>query len=101
MNDPQEKTETATQTQQVFEQSDLYRNCVREAKWILAIWLIAFAWVITYCTLFGYQVSADHLPLVFGMPSWVFWGVFLPWGISVVVSIWFALTMIQNDRLDE
>jgi hypothetical protein len=82
----------------------LVRNSLREAKGILWIWGIAFVWVVGYCSLRGTAgpgtVGSDQeLSVVWGMPSWVFWGVALPWLISVLVSAWFALHCIADEPL--
>jgi len=79
----------------------VYRSSLREMKWILASWTICFLWVIGYTRLYGYPAPDQPLTTVMGMPSWVFWGVFLPWVIAAVVSCWFALTQIQDHPLGE
>ncbi|MCC9598941.1 YhdT family protein [Stieleria sp. JC731] len=83
-----------------FEDSTLLRNSLREAKWILLIWCGCFLWVIGYCCLNGYQTTAQPLQLTFGFPSWVFWGVLMPWLLATTISVWFALLKIQNDSLE-
>ena len=74
----------------------------REAKWILLVWFASFVWTLGYCTRFGYQpIDPNQLELVMGMPHWVFWGVVMPWGITMLVSIWFALVCIRDDELGQ
>ena len=41
----------------------------------------------------------NDLEISFGMPSWVFWGVGLPWLTTMLISIGFALVGIQDDDL--
>ena len=77
----------------------LFRSSSRELKWIIGIWLVNFVWVIGYCYLFGYSPD-QPLQLTFGIPSWAFWGIFVPWGVATVVSGWFALTQMQDHPLD-
>lgn len=79
----------------------VYHNSLREMKWILALWAVFFLWVIGYTTLYGYRLDDQPLVTVAGMPSWVFWGIFLPWVLSAAISCWFALTQIQDDSLDD
>jgi hypothetical protein len=73
----------------------------REAIVILAVWGAFFAWVVPYCYLNGYTAPARpvELPLVLGMPAWVFWGVALPWVVAGLVSIALCLWFIQDDDL--
>ena len=74
---------------------------LREAKWIVLIWFISSVWTITYCWLYGYQsVGPEDLSTVFGMPSWVFWGVAAPWLTTMVVSVFFALWGIHDESVE-
>lgn len=79
----------------------VYESSLRESKWIVIIWAINFAWVIGYCTWSGYPDPDEPLSTVWGMPSWVFWGVFVPWIVAAAVSSWFALTKIKDHPLPE
>jgi hypothetical protein len=77
----------------------LFRSSLHELKWIIAIWAGTFVWVIGYCRLFGYG-DDEAIDLTMGMPSWAFWGVFLPWGIASLASCWFALAQMQDHPLE-
>lgn len=85
----------------------LYVSSLKEFKWIVVAWSVNFAWVIGFCVVSGYgegngQHSADtELSLVLGMPSWVVWGVMLPWILASLFTAWFALTQIQDHPLDD
>ncbi len=79
----------------------VYHSSLSEMRWILALWAVFFLWVIGYSSWYGYQLDDRPLVTVLGMPSWVFWGVFLPWVLSASVSCWFALTQIQDHPLDD
>ncbi len=79
----------------------VFKSSVRELRWILVIWFIHFIWVLGYCYTFGYPDSEQPLSTVLGMPSWVFWGVFAPWITATAISIWFALTQIEDHALTD
>ncbi len=79
----------------------LVTHSLREAKWILLVWVAAFVWVIGYTSRFGYIREGETISTVWGLPAWVFWGVALPWGIATVVSSWFALRYIADEPLIE
>lgn len=70
-----------------------------ELRWILLLWLGCFVWVIGYCSLFGYRTEGGEVQIVLGMPSWVLWGVLLPWLVATILSSVFALWGIANDPL--
>lgn len=79
----------------------VFLSSLRESWRILFFWAIFFLWVVGYSTLFGYPPEDQPLVTVLGMPSWVFWGVFLPWIVSGAITIWFALTQIEDHPLDD
>ena len=77
----------------------LYVNAKREAWWILAAFLVCLVWTVGYSALFGYEIDASELTLVMGMPSWVFWGIFVPWMGATVFSVWFGLVYMKDDSV--
>ncbi len=79
----------------------VYLNCRREALIILAAWAICLVWTITYCYLFGYNVAGESIATTMGMPSWIFWGVLVPWIVATLFSIWFGLCYMADDDLGE
>ena len=79
----------------------VFKTSLRELKWIFVIWFVHFVWVVGYCYAFGYQTQENELTTVIGMPSWVFWGVFIPWISATLVSTWFALTQIEDHDLPD
>lgn len=66
----------------------------KESFHILAAWLTCMVWTIGYCALFAYE---DQPPtLIWGLPSWVLFGIAVPWLLATAYSIWYALTRIQD-----
>ena len=80
------------------------KNAKREGLWISLSWLAATAYSCTYSYLFGYTTKerplgvADVHP-IFGMPSWVFWGIIVPWLACSVFTVWFAGFVMKDDDL--
>ncbi|MDA1275288.1 MAG: DUF997 domain-containing protein [Verrucomicrobia bacterium] len=81
-------------------QDPVYLNCRRETLLILASSAVFFLWVTGYCGLQGYRDPSEPVELAFGMPSWVFWGVLIPWLAASVFTIWFCLGFIVDDPLE-
>jgi fatty acid desaturase len=80
------------------------KNARREAVAIAAIWLAATAYCCIACGLFGYPRPGRPLEVadihpVFGMPSWVFWGIMVPWAVCAVFTFWFAGRVMVDDDL--
>lgn len=81
-------------------QRSLVDRSFREAKWMLLLWFVSSVWTLGYCLTYGYApIDPNDLEISFGMPSWVFWGVGLPWLTTMLISIGFALVGIQDDDL--
>lgn len=81
------------------EEDPVVRSGRREAYWSLSLWLAAAIYSVTYCTLWGYGRSVESLTFVLWFPDWVFWGIVVPWIACTVVSIYFALRVIEDDPL--
>ena len=86
------------------EPDPVYRNALREAIYIGLSWIAATTYSCTYCYFFGYQradraLGVDDIHPVFGMPSWFFWGVMVPWAACAVFTIWFAGMYMADDDL--
>jgi hypothetical protein len=80
------------------------KNSRREAIIIAVVWFASTTYCCTYCYLYGY--IRDGRPLgprdvqpILGMPSWMFWGVMVPWGICAIFTFWFAGFYMSDDDL--
>ena len=77
------------------------QQCLRETRWVVALWSIQ----LIYCTIaivtWGY-LEPDQRPdapdLIWGIPSWVVWGLFLPWGLQILAAWWFAIVILDDDE---
>ncbi len=83
----------------------LLANSRSELRWMLGFWAVLLVWVVGYCWLFGYgdagKMEAGKTPSTFlGLPSWVVWGVFVPWFLAAVFTSWFAIYWIADDDLN-
>lgn len=74
----------------------------REALVILLAFLVCLIWSVGWCYLSGYP-GPDGGPVskVLGMPSWVFWGVLVPWIGADLFAVWFCFFFIADDPLGE
>ena len=77
----------------------VYLHARREAVEILLAWAISLGWSVGYCSLHGYSDDAP-LAMVLGIPSWVFWGVGVPWVVASVFTCYYSLVHMKNDSLD-
>lgn len=79
----------------------LVRSARREALIVLAILAAAMAWTLGYCSQHAYSGDPEDIELIFGFPSWLVWGVLVPWITCSVVSIAFAFGVMADDPLGE
>ena len=77
------------------------RQCRREALVVIALWVLGFASTAVILVGWGY-VPVDERPavppLVWGMPAWVAWGLFVPWFVQIAAVWWFALCVLKDDE---
>ncbi|MCR9200929.1 MAG: hypothetical protein NXI04_20005 [Planctomycetaceae bacterium] len=80
----------------------VFVQSLRESGVILLTWLACFVWTFTYCTRYGYPTDVDPtaFPTVLGMPSWVVWGIVLPWSLANVVTLVFCFGFMQDAALE-
>ncbi len=85
------------------EEDPLLRSSRREMKVVIAFALVFAIWSVGYCALNAYDKPAEGEPisLGMGMPSWVFWGVILPWGVAALFTVWFATGFMKDHVLDD
>ena len=73
----------------------------REAAIVLIAFFVWLCWTVGVSWRLGYQTKPGELDLLFGFPSWVVWGVLLPWISATLFSVVFALRYIRDDDLGE
>lgn len=78
-----------------------YRQCRWEAIVVALIWATGLIWSCSVIIGMGY-LPVDQRPevpqLVWGMPSWVFWGLFVPWFAMILATWWYALFVLKDDE---
>ena len=87
--------------QQMDDRARHFRQCVREARVVAVIWLAGLVWVCGSIAATGYlpiEQRPDPPPLVLGIPSWVFWSLFVPWLACIAATWWFAVCILKDDE---
>ena len=75
-----------------------FLNTRREALIIFAVWVATLLWAVPFSYLYGYDTGAV-IDTVWGIPSWVFWGIATPWVAASVFALWFSLRGMADDDL--
>ena len=84
----------------VYEPDPLYRNARREALVLLVIFALALGYTFLVSMTFGYGRDPAEVVTYFGIPDWVLWGIFAPWTVCVLVTIWFCFVYMADDPLE-
>lgn len=75
-------------------------QCAKEARMALSIWMVTLVTIVTVMVSAGYvpiEQRPNVPPLIWGIPSWVFWGLFVPWFVLIAISWWFAVCYLKDD----
>ena len=72
----------------------------RELIGILIIWFLLAVWVVGGAWYSAYTTPSDELSLVWGIPSWVFWSVGVPWMVANLLIIWFCTRFMKDQSLE-
>lgn len=78
-----------------------FRQSRKELRFMVVTWCCFAAWTAVYNGLYAKGTPGEPVALVFGFPSWVFFGIALPWTAALAVTIWFALRYMQDTDLGE
>jgi hypothetical protein len=85
-------------------QTDPVLEHARREAWIIAsAWLASTLYCCVYCYLYGYSregrpLGVGDIQPIFGMPSWVFWGIMVPWiACGVFIFVFAGFFMVDDD----
>ncbi len=67
----------------------------KEAVTILLSWAVCLLWTVGVSWTLGYGSGSMHIAL--GMPTWVTFGVVVPWVAATVFSVWYGLRCIRDE----
>lgn len=80
----------------------VFLNSRREAKVIFCFWLAGLLWCVPCCYLLGFrEQDPESLSLIMGMPSWLVWGIGIPWLVADLATMWFCFFFMKDDELDK
>ena len=76
-----------------------YSNSLFELKVLATIGGIGMAWTILCSAMTGYGKGAPD-SITFGIPTWAFWSVLVPWVVIGLFTIIFAGCVVTEDDAD-
>jgi len=72
-----------------------------EAWIILSIWLATSIWTATCSYFFGYAPDDQQVitvSTIAGFPTWILFAVVIPWIVTAIFTIWFAMCYIEDEE---
>lgn len=60
------------------------------------IWCVFFVWVVGLSFSLGYG-TVDPADTISGFPTWIFWGVFVPFVVATAVNCLYSLAYLKDD----
>ena len=96
-----DETRTESRKQFLKTQAKHAKRCLFEARVVGLIVVACIVTTSTIMTLNGYIAPADRPEqpeLICGIPSWVVWGLFVPWLVMIAVTWWFAIFIMKDDE---
>ena len=83
-----------------LEYDPVFLHARREAIVIFCTWVVALLWAVPYCYMYGYNVAdPSQIKTVLGIPSWLFWGIAVPWIVANLFTTWFCFAYMEDDDL--
>lgn len=67
---------------------------------MVGCWVGFAAWTLGYNAAHAFDAEGSADDLVWGMPSWVVFGILIPWILGLVLTVWFALRFMHDTPLD-
>lgn len=78
------------------------KSARRETYVLLATFALFALWAVGWSYLFGYhRPTGEPVPTTFGIPSWVFWGILIPWLAADVFTVWFCFVFMTDVPLGD
>lgn len=86
-----------------YELDPLFVHSRREAVVIFFVWLAGLLWAVPFCYLNGYvgNVDPENVSTVWGIPSWLFWGIAVPWVVADLITVWLCFFYMKDHDLLE
>ena len=85
------------------EYDPVFLHSRKEAIIIFCLWATGFVWAVPFCYLNGYidDFNPETFQTIWGIPSWLFWGIAVPWLVADVFITWVGFCYMADDDLGE
>lgn len=80
----------------------VFLHARREVIVIILLFSGFCVWAVATCLTQGYlkpDETRATIDTTFGMPTWAFWGIFVPWLVVDAIAVWFCFFFMKADDL--
>jgi len=81
------------------ELGESFRQSRRELTFQLGTWTIFAAWVVGYGSNTAFEAESETVVTTLGMPSWIVWGIAVPWIVAFAITVFFAGWFMKDTAL--
>ncbi|MGI6782742.1 MAG: DUF997 family protein [Aminivibrio sp.] len=74
-----------------------YQLSVKEFKFAFSTTMIYILLSCAISYLLGYNKPVEEIPIIWGMPSWILFGVVIPWILMVLLTIIYGFFVMEGD----
>lgn len=93
-------TDSDSQLVDELEYDPFFLHARREAVIIFCCWFVAMLWAVPYCYYYGYGIAdPEKISTTFGIPSWLLWGIGMPWLLADIFTTWFCFWFMKDGEL--
>jgi len=83
-----------------YELDPVFTNSRREAVIIFMTWVAGLLWAVPFCYANGYLTGdGTEFTMTMGVPTWLFWGILVPWIAADIFTTWFCFCYMKDDDL--
>ena len=77
----------------------MYLNARREGLVAFLGWVIAGLVTVPTCLTLGFGLDSEQVNTILGIPTWVFFGIVVPWICMIGYAVWFSLFFVKDEDL--
>lgn len=79
----------------------ILQSARREALVVALLWAVAGTWAVGFCWRYGYGAAPDQIHFTLGFPTWIFWGIVVPWVVCALLSLVIANFVMTDADLGQ
>ena len=75
-----------------------YALCLKEFKFAFSATMIYIFLSCAISYVLGYNKTVEEISIIWGIPSWVLFGVVIPWVLMVLLTAYYGFFVMEGDE---